>query len=166
MWWRSLRREEPHQWLLLNNQGSKFNMRWMRKSNMQEVSSWMQEGHTSRVELETWPVTSATQGWTEEVKNSSSSPKAISNMRRSKSSRPLTMLLILMLMLLMSLICHIMILMLMCLWEISLVKSLPCMLDHTTRGQRLVCGWPSALLLTWEDPIKLGYLRRKPKLVL
>jgi hypothetical protein len=46
------------------------------------------------------------------VKNSSSSPWLMSNKRRSKASRPLTMSPILMLMLLMFLICYIMILML------------------------------------------------------
>jgi hypothetical protein len=50
------------------------------------------------------------------VKNSSSSPRPISNRRRSKASRPLTMFLTLILMLLIFLICRIMILMLlMCL---------------------------------------------------
>jgi hypothetical protein len=46
------------------------------------------------------------------VKNSSNSSRLMSNRRRRKASRPLTMSLILMLMLLMFLICHIMILML------------------------------------------------------
>jgi hypothetical protein len=102
-----------------------------------------------------------------EVKNSSSSPGAILNMRSSKVSRPLSMPLILMLMVLMFLICHIMILiLLMCLWEISLKKLLPCMLNHITRDQRLVSGCPRALLLIWDEPTKLRDLRTKHKLVL
>jgi hypothetical protein len=51
-----------HQRLLLNNKGSKLNMRRMQWSNMQEVSFRMQEGHTSRMELATRLVTSTTQG--------------------------------------------------------------------------------------------------------
>jgi beta-lactamase regulating signal transducer with metallopeptidase domain len=109
----------------------------------------MQEGHIPRMELATRPVISTTQMSTQEVNDSSSSPKAIFNMRRSKASRPLTMLLILMLMLLIFLICHIMILMLLiCLGKIRLENLLPYMLGHTTRGQKLMCGCPSALLLT------------------
>jgi hypothetical protein len=38
------------------------------------------------------------------------------------------------------------------------------MLGHITRGQILVYGCPSVFSLTWEDPIKLGYLKQKPNL--
>jgi hypothetical protein len=162
IWWRSLRREKSHQRLLLNHQRSKFKMRMMKRYNMQGVSSLMQECHMSRVGSATKIVISTTLEWTQKVKNSSSSPRPMSNKRRSKTSRPQTIFLILMLMLL---ICYIMILMfLMYLWEIRLVKLLLSMLGHTTRDQRLVCGCQSALLLTWEDPTKLGYLKQKPNL--
>jgi hypothetical protein len=156
--------------LLLNNKGSKFITRrkwtlWMKMLNRQEVPTWMQECHISRVQLAIRSVTSTTQGWTWNIKNSWSLPKPICKMRRSKTSRLQTMLLMLILMLFMFLICHTMILMLlMFLWETSLEKSLPCTLDHTTKGQRLVCGCPSVLLLTWNDPIKLGYLKTKTNL--
>jgi hypothetical protein len=83
------------------------------------------------------------------VKNSSSSLRPMSNKRRSKVSRPLTMFVILILMLLMFLMCHTMIsMLLMCLWEISLEKLLLYMSGHITRGQRLVYGCPSVLSLT------------------
>jgi hypothetical protein len=132
---------------------------------MQGVSSWMQEGYISIVELAIKIMTNTTLGWTQRVKNSLSSLRPISNKRKSKVSRSLTMFLILKLILLMFLICHTMISMfLMFLWEISLVKLLLYMLGHITRSQRLMCGCPSAPSLTWEDPIKLGYLKQKTNL--
>jgi hypothetical protein len=40
------------------------------------------------------------------------------------------------------------------------------MLGLTTKGQRLVCGYQNALLLTLKDLRKVGYLKPRPKLVL
>jgi hypothetical protein len=42
--------------------------------------------------------------------------------------------------------------------------SLENMLGHITRDQRLVYGCPSASLLNWVDPTKLGYLKQKSNL--
>jgi hypothetical protein len=148
---------------LLNNQTklnlSKGNRRAlkMRRLSMQEVHTWMQECLISRMALSIRWVTSTTLGWTLKVKNSSSSPWSMSNKRRNKAPRLLSMFPILMLMLLMFLIYHIIILMpLIYLWEIRLVKLLLCILGHTTRGLWLVCECPKCLYLTWKNPNKFG----------
>jgi hypothetical protein len=72
----------------------------------------MEQGHISRVELDTKMVISTTLRETQRVKNSSSSPMLMFDKRRSKVSRPLIICLILILMFLIFLICHTIILML------------------------------------------------------
>jgi hypothetical protein len=63
-------------------------------------------------------------------------------------------------------ICVIILLMLfMCLHAIS-ARLLPNMLFQGTIKQNLMFGCQRFLLLTWKDPIQLGYLRTRPKFVL
>jgi hypothetical protein len=107
-----LRREKPHQRLLLNHERRKFKNEMNEKVEYarsvflnarrphikSEIGYKNGDKYNSRVNTK--------------VKNSSNSSRLMSNRRRRKASRPLTMSLILMLMLLMFLICHIMILML------------------------------------------------------